>query len=61
MTLPQLHLQVATEVVLGSNLETWIVHCRRDKEVRSAQLISSAAGMNCSIAQHEPVLVLSVC
>jgi hypothetical protein len=26
-------LQVATEVVLGGHLETWIVHCRRDKEV----------------------------
>jgi hypothetical protein len=27
-------VQVATEVVLGGNLETWIVHSRKDKEVR---------------------------
>jgi hypothetical protein len=30
-------VQVATEVVLGGHLETWIVHSRKDKEVRSCQ------------------------
>ncbi|WIA29640.1 hypothetical protein OEZ86_012127 [Tetradesmus obliquus] len=32
LTLTNEMWKVATEVVLGSNLETWIVHCRRDKE-----------------------------
>jgi hypothetical protein len=30
-------VQVATEVVLGRNLEIWIVHSRKDKEVGRCQ------------------------
>jgi hypothetical protein len=31
-------VQVATEVVLGGHLETWIIHSRKDKEVRSCRI-----------------------
>jgi hypothetical protein len=49
---PHSLLQVATEVVLGSNLETWIVHCKRDKEVRNEQLRAmwpASHSMLCSV------------